>query len=183
LQAAGSALVINDDLTRADIVVVPEWAGEAGAIDAADIVRAGVAHRVAVLPGPFEPAERELARRRIAYDNPSARLILLLHMLGVSETELVPNLASGTEAEGDLLPAWSASRGFHSVIVVSVPDHSRRVRRVLHRSTGGGATFSVRSTRHSSFDPAAWWRTREGVRIEIVELEKLLLDVVRHPIS
>jgi hypothetical protein len=39
------------------------------------------------------------------------------------------------------------------------------------------------SARYSDFDPDRWWGSRGGIRIEIEELEKLLLDVVRHPIS
>jgi hypothetical protein len=37
--------------------------------------------------------------------------------------------------------------------------------------------------RYSSFDPDLWWKTRSGVRTEIVELQKLVLEVVLHPIS
>ena len=37
--------------------------------------------------------------------------------------------------------------------------------------------------RYSSFDPDRWWETRGGVRIEIIELQKLVLDVVLHPMS
>jgi len=71
-----------------------------------------------------------------------------------------------------------------SIIVVSAPDHSRRVRRVLHRSFRGHQTkVRVRSSRFSGFVPEAWWRTRDGVRTEIVELQKLLLDIAVHPFS
>jgi hypothetical protein len=41
----------------------------------------------------------------------------------------------------------------------------------------------VRSARYSSFDPESWWTTRDGLRTEIVEVQKLLFDIVRHPIS
>jgi hypothetical protein len=40
------------------------------------------------------------------------------------------------------------------------------------------AQVTVRAEHYSSFDPGRWWETREGVRTEIVELQKLLLDVV-----
>jgi hypothetical protein len=41
----------------------------------------------------------------------------------------------------------------------------------------------VRSARYSAFDPDGWWETRGGIRTEIIELQKLLLDVLLHPIS
>jgi hypothetical protein len=37
--------------------------------------------------------------------------------------------------------------------------------------------------RYSSFDPDQWWETRSGTRREIIELQKLLLDIVLHPTS
>jgi hypothetical protein len=43
--------------------------------------------------------------------------------------------------------------------------------------------FTVQAARYSSFDPDRWWETRKGVRTEIVELQKLLLDFVLHPLS
>jgi hypothetical protein len=42
---------------------------------------------------------------------------------------------------------------------------------------------AVRAARYSNFDPDRWWETRTGVRTEIIELEKLSLDVVLHPMS
>ena len=42
---------------------------------------------------------------------------------------------------------------------------------------------AVQPARYSSFDPDRWWETRGGVRTEIVELQKLVLDVVLQPMS
>jgi len=41
----------------------------------------------------------------------------------------------------------------------------------------------VQPERYSIFDPDRWWETRDGVRSEIVELQKLVLEVVLHPLS
>jgi hypothetical protein len=70
------------------------------------------------------------------------------------------------------------------VIVVTNSDHSRRLRRTLHRAMKGRSTVVlVRPAYHSEFDPDNWWRKRGGIRTEIVELEKLMLDVLLHPLS
>jgi len=184
LRAAGRLLVVDDPVSSADVIVLPEWAGESGAIDAADLVRAGVSSRVAVLAPAARPADRELARRHIQYADHTARLVDLLGALGVRGVEVIPNTAEGTEAEGELLPSWCDERRVRSLVVISAPDHSRRVRRVLHRSLAGRSTaVAVRAARYSTFDPEDWWATRDGLRIGIIELEKLFLDVLRHPIS
>jgi hypothetical protein len=39
---------------------------------------------------------------------------------------------------------------------------------------------TVEAERYSSFDPDHWRETRTGIRREIVEFEKLVLDVVLH---
>jgi hypothetical protein len=41
----------------------------------------------------------------------------------------------------------------------------------------------IRVTRHSGFDPDRWWETRGGTRTAVIELQKLLFDLIRHPLS
>jgi hypothetical protein len=41
----------------------------------------------------------------------------------------------------------------------------------------------VQSSAYSQFDPDRWWLTRAGTRIEIIEMEKLLADLIRHPFA
>ena len=184
LRTAGWALVAEDPLSKSDVVVVPRWAGDAGALEAADLVHAGVAPRVAVLTGPSVRAEEELARRGIVTPEAATRLTQLTRSLGVQEVEEVQNPINGTEAEGEFLPEWTNLHGFHSIIVITTADHSRRVRRVLHRSMKGhNVNVLIRSARYSGFDPDRWWETRDGTRTEVVELQKLLFDIIRHPIS
>jgi hypothetical protein len=48
---------------------------------------------------------------------------------------------------------------------------------------GHPTKVTVRSTHHSSFDPDRWSEARASTRIEIIELEKLLLDLARHPVT
>ena len=90
----------------------------------------------------------------------------------------------GTESEGRMLPQWCDQQHLGSIVVVATKDHSRRLRRLLDRDMKGHPTnFTVQAARYSSFDPDRWWETRSGVRTEFVELQKLLLDVVLHPMS
>jgi hypothetical protein len=184
LRSLGWALVADEPVEPADVIVVPQWAGNAGALDAADLVHHGLASRVAILARPPKAADLELTRRGIPYQDEITDMVQLFGALRVPEIEVIPNLAAGTEAEGSVLPSWFDHHQYRSIILVSPPDHSRRVRRVLRRSMRGRAgKVMIRSARYSSFDPDQWWTTRDGVRTEIVELQKLALDVVRHPIS
>ncbi len=184
LQAAGWVLVVDEPVEPADIVVVAVDADGAGVLEAADLIHSGIATRVAVFADPPDPVDLEFIRRGIPYEDAAARSARQLGSLGVTAIEQIPRAVAGTEAEGQVLPDWCDQHQFRSVVVVSNPDHSRRLRRVLHRAMKGHQTsVAVRVARHSAFDPDRWWETRDGIRTEIIELEKLLLDVMRHPIS
>jgi len=184
LRTVGWTLVADDPIEPVDMIVLTTDAGPGGLLEAADLVQRGTSTRVAVFADPPDDLDRELIRRGVPYEDAAVRSIRQLRFLGVENVEQVPYAVSGTEDEGRVLPAWFARRSFRSVVVVSTPDHSRRVRRLLRRAMKDHHTkVMIRYTRHSQFDPDRWWQTRVGARTGIIELQKLLLDVVRHPMS
>jgi hypothetical protein len=103
--------------------------------------------------------------------------------LGVTDVGQISRI-DGTEDEGRVLPRWCDEHHLQSIVVVATEDHSRRLRRMLDRVMKGHPTHvTVRAARYSSFDPDRWWETPGGVRTEIIELQKLLLDVMLHPMQ
>jgi hypothetical protein len=121
-------------------------------------------------------------RRGIPYEDGTTIGVRQLHALGASSVEKIPTAVNGTEDEGVVLSEWCHRQGIRSIVVVSTPDHARRLRRVLRRSLKETSVM-IRPARYSTFEADRWWETRAGIRIAIIELEKLLLDVVRHPLS
>jgi hypothetical protein len=184
LRAAGWALVINNEpVAPADVVVISIDSDGAGALEAADLVHSGVSERVAVFEDPPSGEDFEFIRRGLPYEDAGARQIRQLRMLGVTAVTKISRI-DGTESEGQMLPQWCDQQGLRSILVVAGKDHSRRLRRVLDRDMKGHSTqVTVRAARYSSFDPDRWWETRGGIRTEIIEIQKLLLDVVLHPMS
>lgn len=185
LRAAGWALVVNDDVEPADVIVVAVDADGAGALEVADLVHKGIATRVAVFADASDDTvENEFTRRGVPYEGRVESSIRELRALGIDGAERIPGYVAGTENEGPALARWCNQNRWRSVIVISTSDHSRRLRRVLHRSMESLSTIvKVRYSRYSDFDPDQWWKSRRGTRTELEELEKLLLDIVRHPIS
>jgi hypothetical protein len=184
LRAAGWVLVINDRVEAADVIVLAYNDDFAGMLEAADLVHSGVATRVAIFADPPDRVDREFIRRGVPYEDTAARAVRELRALGVGGIEQIPQTVHGTEDIARVLPDWSEQQGLRSVLLVSPTDHSRRLRRMLHRAMKGHhARVTVRSARYSVFDPDRWWESHDGIRTEFVEFEKLLLDVVRHPIS
>ena len=181
LRAMGWALVAEDPARQADIVIVSTDSLAAGILEAATLVDRGMARRVAVFERDSSPLGRELMRRGLPRMDLQAYSIDLLHALGITNIEMIPAVV-GTVDEGQVLQQWCSAKGIRSVLFVSLADHSRRTRRVLGRALGShGITVMVRRARLSQFDPDTWWQTRIGQRVEIVESQKLLMDILRHP--
>jgi hypothetical protein len=184
LRTAGWALVVSQPIEPVEIIVVATDANGPGVLEAADLVHRGIASRVGVFADPPGRVDREFLRRGVPYEDEAARLTRQLRSLGVTRIEQIPRSDAGTQAEADVLPAWCEERQVRSVLVVTTTDHSRRMQRVLRRAMSGYPTkVMVRPARYSDFDPDRWWESRGGLRTGIIELQKLLLDVLRHPLS
>jgi len=184
LRAIGGALVIDEPVRPADIIVISPDSGGAGVLEAADLVQSGIASRVAVLADPPSFEDHEFIRRGLPYEDGAARMIRQLASLGVTAVERIPRTDIGTEGEGEVIPEWTDRKQFGSIVVVASTDHSRRLYRVLERSMQGRpARFMVKASRYSAFDPDHWWETRTGIRTAIIELQKLALDYVSHPLQ
>jgi hypothetical protein len=185
LRSAGHALVNPQrPINSADVIVVAIDAGGAGTLGAADLEHRGVSDHVAVFHDPPTEADREFLRRGLPYDDRAAISTRQLQLLGVRNIEQVPRTTTGSEEEGEILPGWCQRHGHHSVVLVTSADHSRRLSRILRRSLRGDpVSVTVVASPYSNFNPDNWWKTRAGARTEIVELEKLVFDIVRHPFS
>jgi hypothetical protein len=184
LRAAGWALVVNEPIAPSDFIVVSLDSAGAGALEAADLVQSGIATRVAVFTDPPSGEDHEFIRRGLPYEDASARQIRQLRWLGVTDVVQIPRTEDGTTGEGQVFPPWCDQHQFRSIVFVTSRDHSRRVRLLLDRVMKGHATrVIVHPARYSVFDPDRWWQTRDGIRTEIAEFQKLVLEVVLHPIS
>ena len=184
LRSVGWALVAEDPLQQADVIVTTAAGGTASILEAADLVHEGIAKRVAVFADPPEDADREMMRRGLPVGDNAAASLRQLRLLGIEAVERIPKSVAGSEEEARVLPAWCRERQVRSVVLISTTDHSRRLHRLFRRTMqGGGTTVAVRGTRYSAFKPDRWWQTRDGARTGIVELQKLLLDLALHPLS
>jgi hypothetical protein len=177
-------LVRSDARERADVIVVAADADGAGVLEAADLVHEGFATKVALFVNPRDKTTQELQRRGVPYTDEATRGVYVLRTLGVQSVEMIAPAVGGTGDEARILPGWCDRMGYRAVLFVSTADHSRRTHRELIRAARGSSIrIMVRYSRYSGFEPDRWWQTRGGVRTELVESEKLLLDFLLHPFS
>lgn len=184
LRSTGRLLVVRNSVSKADVIVIAVDVGSAGALEASDLVHEGVSARVAVFDEAVSVADREFLNRGVPYEHRTAQLVRELHSLGIDNVEQIPRTALGSEQEGEILPGWCDQRGFHSVVLVTSPDHSRRLARITRRSAKAhNLDIVVRTSPYSEFNPDEWWKNRSGVKTALFEFEKLMIDIVEHPFA
>jgi hypothetical protein len=133
---------------------------------------------------PPSEEDDEFIRRGLPNEGEAAKQIRELKSLGVTDIVRISPPVDGTEEEVEALPPWCDEQKLQSIVFVAHSDHTRRLRRVLDRIMKGHPTrVMVKPSRYTNFDPDRWWETRGGIRTEIVELQKLLFEIVLHPVS
>ncbi|HTT06756.1 MAG TPA: hypothetical protein VMF64_15870 [Steroidobacteraceae bacterium] len=184
LRAAGSMLVREDQPIPADIIVISVDSDGAGVLEASDLVHRGLAPGVAIFADPPAAVDREFLRRGLPYHDAAAEEADQLRELHVTSVTQIPRVVGGTHDEMSTLRVWCRAHAIRSLMFVSTTDHTRRTRRILQRALGNrGVRVAVIGSKYSDFQPGSWWLTREGVRTQIIESQKLLLDVLLHPFS
>jgi hypothetical protein len=180
----GATLIAEDPLAPADLIVLAPDAGLEGVLEVADLIRDRRASRVLVLGDPLAAPVQALRQRGLEVTDAAEQAAGMIERLGAPQVTLERVPESGTSATAELVSQWSQQHRIRSVIIVTGADHSRRMRRVLRRAVGeGGPAVMVRPSAYSEFRASDWWTKRSNRRIGIVELQKLLLDVLRHPLS
>jgi hypothetical protein len=99
LRAAGWALVVNEPVASADIIVLSLDSGGAGALEAADLVQSGISKRVAVFMDPPSGVDHEFIRRGLPYEDAGARQLRQLRSLDVTDVVEISRV-DGTTGEG-----------------------------------------------------------------------------------
>lgn len=182
LRNIGWFLVIDSPLAHCHDIAVSVGSYGAGALEAADLVRDGLAQRVAVVGEPLDAADREFIRRGVTLASATDGVLYQLRALGIEHVQRIALSAEGSESEGQVLAAWVSEQRLDCLTVVTTRDHTRRVSRILRRSLPE-TRVTVRASRYSAFDPESWWQTRGGLRTGLLELQKLAVDIIRHPLG
>ena len=182
LRLIGRALVVDDPLARADAIVVVAGGTPAREEAAATLYREGLAPDV-VLSNQFTPervrALIALGARRFDYQG-EARVVLEKHGVPSQVIVALPAPVKTTEAELKVVGEAARARGWRRVILVTSPQHSRRVKLVWSREAPAGIEGLVRVVQEDDFLDGNWWRKRcqaEAVLHEYLGLAAIYLGI------
>ena len=185
LRLLGRALVVEDPLAASDALVIVAGGIPDREATAAELYRRGWAPLV-VLSNNFTPHRvRELITlgvRRLDYQGES-RLVLEKHGVPAEAIVALSVPVKTTEAELKLVAEAARARGWRRVILVTSPQHSRRVKLVWTREASGGIDGRVALAKEDDFPGEGWWwkrREAEAVLHEYLGLAAIYLGVSKY---
>jgi uncharacterized SAM-binding protein YcdF (DUF218 family) len=170
LPAVGRFLVRADPLQPADAIVVLAGGGPQRVAHGVRLFQAGYAPWFIVTNQPLNtPGIRvpyvELMRTEAIWQGVPEEHILM-----------APEIVRTTYEEALAVRRLVEERGFHSLIIVTDPFHTRRAQMSFRDALKGvGITISVQPANPSWYRPDAWWQSQEELRETWTEYLKLIL--------
>ncbi len=171
---AGDWLVREDPLGKADVIVVLSGALPFRAEGAAGIFKSGNAPAVWI-SRPEGPQE-ELAELGIHFvgEEEYNREILVKEGVPDSAIQIFPDAIANTQEEVEEIAREMRRYGMHSVIIVTSPQHTRRVKALWRKLVGDDPRLIVRAAPDDPFDADHWWRNTQDVLAVVRESLGLL---------
>ena len=160
---AGRWLIREDPLAHADIIVVLSGGIPYRAEAAAKLFRLGYAPAVWVSHPEGPEAELKELGIHFVGEEEYNREILIQQGVSESAVQILPGTIVNTEQEMAEIAREMRGTGKTTVIVVTSPQHTRRVRALWKRIVGDDPKLTVRAAAEDPFDADHWWRNSRDV--------------------
>ena len=185
--AAARALVVRDELPRADVIFVLSGASEYAerTRHAAELFGRGVAPKI-VLTNDNLRGGWDSARQRNPYFVERGADELRRAGVPAAQLEVLPEPVAGTYDEAVLLRAYAAKRGVGSIVVVTSAYHSRRAAWTMRRVLGGSGVrvgmspVATGAPQQQTPDASRWWLSARGWSSVVPEYPKLVYYWLRY---
>jgi uncharacterized SAM-binding protein YcdF (DUF218 family) len=170
----GRWLVVSDELSPADAIVILNGASPYRAIEAGELCRQGLAPEVWITRSrePFALYE-SLGVQYKPKDSYSAEIVEHFGAPHASILILEPPIVNTADEMRDI-SAELRRRHLSRVIIVTSPQHTRRVRALWRRLAAPGLVAMVHPAPCDPFDAPHWWHTTRDSFAVIRELFGLL---------
>jgi len=163
---AGHWLIREDPVRHADVIVVLSGSMPYRAEEAANLFRMGYAREIWVSK-PEGPSS-ELAAMGIHYigEEEYGQMVLVHAGVPSAAVHIFPDPIVDTEQEIQEIARQMRARGDATAIIVTSPQHTRRVRTLWSELVGGNPQAVVRAAPQDPFDAGHWWRnTRDAYSV------------------
>jgi uncharacterized SAM-binding protein YcdF (DUF218 family) len=165
-RGAGRWLVREDSLSSADVIVVLSGSMPYRAEEAQKLFKMGKAPEVWLSrPGNPGAALQEFGIQFVGEEEYNREVLV---RLGVPESSvhIFPDTIANTEQEVNEIAREMRRTGKTKVIIVTSPQHTRRVRTLWNKLVGSEFQAIVRAAFEDPFDADHWWRnTRDTLSV------------------
>jgi uncharacterized SAM-binding protein YcdF (DUF218 family) len=161
LRGLANAWIVNDPLTKADVIVVLGGGFETRPFAAARLLSLGLAPRILLMnPKPSEASKLGLIPTEANLD----RAMLLKKSVPDSCIVITPEIVNSTYEESVAVGDWARTNAVHNLIVVTDTFHTRRVRWVFcKRLSPLGIHVAVDAVPVREFSTTNWWQDERGI--------------------
>ena len=162
-RGAGRWLEREDPLSRADVIFVLSGGLPQRALEGSKVFGMGYAPEV-WLSRPDGPAD-ELAKFGIHFSNEEDynRQVLIHQGVPESAIHILPVPVVNTEEELQEVGSEMRRNGKTTIILVTSPQHTRRVWTLWQKLMGSSPRAMVRAAHDDPFDANHWWRNTRDV--------------------
>jgi len=170
----GRWLVREDPLAKADVIVILSGSMPYRAERAANYFTSGYASQVWV-SRPEGPAEdlKDLGIEFVGEADYNREVLIHLHVPATA-VQILPNTIIDTEQEVQEVARQMRQNGKASVIIVTSPPHTRRVRALWSKLVGDNPRAIVRAAPEDPFDADHWWRNARDALAVVREVLGLM---------
>lgn len=161
LTGLANVWVVNEPLTKADVIVVLGGGRETRPFEAAKLYQQGLAQRILVMnpkPAPTSvmgliPSDAELTRQILSKQGVPAPALVILGKEVTSSYE-----------ESMAFRDWAKTNAVKSVIIPTDIFHTRRVRWLYRKELKStGIQVTVDAVPVGEYTASNWWRSEHGV--------------------
>ncbi len=173
-RGAGRWLIKQDQLSPAAAVVVLSGSTPYRAEEAAKVYRRGYAPEVWVSRGADSASEFQKLGIHFTADEEYDREVLTRQGVPEGAVHILPNSIVNTEQEVGEVAREMQRQGKTTVIIVTSPQHTRRVRTLWAKLAPADRKAIVRAAFEDPFDADHWWRNSRDALSVIREMLGLM---------
>jgi uncharacterized SAM-binding protein YcdF (DUF218 family) len=161
LRGSAHAWIVNQPLTRADVIVVLGGGIDTRPFEAARLYHQGLARKILVMnPRPSAPAELGL----LPGEAELTREILLKQKVPADAIVVPANLVTNSYDEAVTLRNWARPNRVRRVIIPTDVFHTRRVQWLYGKELKGtGIRVEVDAVPVREYSVDDWWRHEQGI--------------------
>jgi len=165
-RGVGRWLVREDPLSSADVIFVLSGGMPSRAEEAGKVFGMGYAPEVWVSRPESPAGELEKLGVRFVGEEEYNREILLHEGVPEMAVHILPDTIVDTEQEVQEVAREMRRAGKAGVIIVTSPEHTRRVKTLWKKLVGKNPKVVVRAAPEDPFDADHWWRnTRDALAV------------------